>query len=143
MYRSKEVRWFFKESIEHFTSWFADQGLDFNQVHPRIDYYHIPSLNKELGIKIREGRLELKHRLSRPYSGELSEGFEVEFEEWIKWSFHIKEGDSEQHEILRSREHDHWLKVEKQRIGDKVGPESEGMSCRFTASMILLNGVAR
>ncbi len=121
MYKSKEIRWFFEEENEQLWPWFNDQGLEFDSVQSRIDYYHIPSLRADLGIKLREGRIEVKQRFEGPQPGQLSKCCEGFYEEWIKWSFEIEEEDREQNDVLEERQKDHWLKVEKQRLGIKLG----------------------
>ena len=100
MYKSKEIRWFFDEENEQLYGWFNDQGLDFNYIPPRIDYYHIPSLKANLGIKLREGRIEVKQRFGGPQPGQLSSCCKGFYEEWIKWSFEIEEQDREQNDVL-------------------------------------------
>ncbi len=128
MIKSREVRWFFEESNTHLAHWFRSQGVDFTHLQPRIDYYHKATLSKALGIKIREGRLEMKHRVSGPYSGELFNGHLVDFEEWIKWGFELIEDDPEIQVILESREHPDWLAVEKQRMAIIFGLDQRGES---------------
>lgn len=140
MYQSKEIRWFFEQNIEHLTKWFKDKGVEFSQVSPRVDYYHIPSLSKELGIKIREGRLELKHRVSGPYSEELFEGNTGQFEEWIKWSFELKNLDEELSAILNDKGDHHWLKVRKQRMAVKLGLNEKSELQIYDPSKLLNRG---
>ncbi len=140
MYKSKEIRWFFGEENEHLIRWFNDQGLDFDNVQSRFDYYHLESLKADLGIKLREGRVEIKQRYEGPQPGQLSKYCEGFYEVWIKWSFEIEEQDREQHEILNSGQNDHWLKVEKQRLGIKLGLNEKNERKIFSISDILKQG---
>ena len=126
MYKSREVRWFFKDRNDVIVKWFQSHQLDFNKVHPRIDYYHLPTLSEALGIKIREGRLEIKHRVSGPYPGMLYQNQHVNFEDWTKWSFELRNGSPETVAIVEDKKHQNWLAVIKKRMAVNVGEAQNG-----------------
>ncbi len=126
MFKSREVRWFFKDRNEGIAKWFQSHQVDFNWVEPRTDYYHLPTLNKAQGIKIREEKLEIKHRISEPYTSNLFKDQQVSFEDWIKWSFELRDNDAESKAILEDREHQDWLAVHKHRMAVNVGEVQNG-----------------
>jgi hypothetical protein len=62
--RSYEVRWFFDGVVpEQVTRWWA-QSVDRKDAPVRTDVYFVVPNRPDLGLKLREGRLELKTRLS-------------------------------------------------------------------------------
>ena len=140
MYHSKEIRWFFKSENGSVAKWFEAKGSDLNRAVARVDYYHRPSLSESLGIKLREGRLELKQRIKEPYEGLLFSGTSGPLEEWMKWSFKLEEHDMEMKRILGGSGSDDWLKVQKARILVKIGLNSKGETQYHTASEVLERG---
>ncbi len=140
MFKSREVRWFFKDENKDIASWFRSRQLDFNYISPRTDYYHLPTLSSGLGIKIREGRLEIKHLVSGPYTGELYQDRPVSYEEWIKWSFEIRNNDPETRAIVQDLKQDNWLAVHKRRMAVKIGEEPSGALTVYKLDMGISRG---
>lgn len=116
MLRTEEIRWFFKKPNTSFETWFREKGSDINKQMPRTDHY-LPLPDKpDLGIKIREGRMEIKIRTSRPTPGSLGPKAHGCFEEYTKWGVEIKEDDPLRNAIINEHE-EHWTAVEKRRAG--------------------------
>ena len=111
---SAEIRWFIKGKIPlEVFDWFI--GLNENYVNQaeRTDYYLNPISDDSLGIKLREGRVEVKQRLN--HIGNIAPGENVAgiAEKWQKWSFELKEAD---HIFSDSFIQNKWLPVNKTRI---------------------------
>lgn len=113
MLRSAETRWFISGSLPaEVLSWFKSaQPLDSEgvQVH---EYLLFPDC-QSVGVKLREGRFEIKAILSASQPLNLGLGIQGRREEWVKWSF-ASEGlqtiDPALHQSGR------WLKVYKERF---------------------------
>ena len=111
---SAEIRWFLKGKIPlEVFDWFI--GLNENYVNQaeRTDYYLNPISDDSLGIKLREGRVEVKQRLN--HIGNITPGENVAgiAEKWQKWSFELKEAN---HIFSDSFIQNKWLPVNKTRI---------------------------
>lgn len=111
---SAEIRWFVKGKIpSNIFDWFI--GLNENYINQaeRIDYYlHLPT-DDSLGIKLREGRVEIKHRIN--HIGNITPGINVTgiAEKWQKWSFELKEANP----ILSNLNiQNKWIPLSKTRI---------------------------
>ncbi len=110
MFPTDETRWFFKGAIPTpVTAWFAARGCVSAVQPPRVDYYLRLNDDDSLGIKLREGRIEVKQRT---HPGEL-----VRFgkrtagwlESWRKWGFGLAEYDAS------ATTSERWLGVWKSR----------------------------
>ena len=121
MLRSAETRWFIPGALpDEVLSWFkAALTLDSEgvQVH---EYLLFPDC-QSVGVKLREGRFEIKAILGTPQPLSLDLGIQGRTEEWIKWSF-ASEGlqtiDPALHQSGR------WLKVYKERFLRKFSADS-------------------
>jgi hypothetical protein len=113
-----EVRWFFDQLQTPLEEWFANKGLHFqkNKPYPRIDFYLLISAEKGLGIKLREGNIEIKE----PIDISDSENFEVHgrVESWQRWGFKVEKIDNLADEIIDKKK-DGWIEIPKERIGFK------------------------
>ncbi|MEH0154049.1 hypothetical protein V6R21_07855 [Limibacter armeniacum] len=115
MNSSKEMRWFSTKAIQPIIRWFEEKELTFSSSSVRTDFY-LPLQNKaDLGIKTREGKVEIKQRMTAPVSKKLSENVEGYLEEWVKWSFKTANDDKLLKEIVEERQHD-WVEVQKERM---------------------------
>src|SRR5689334_15836686 len=97
---SFEMRWFTDYRDQIIVDWFARMGFDFDAVKSRTDYYLITNLKDDLGIKLREGNIELKQRRSRTEAVSITASATGYIEEWAKWSFNISSTDTESKSIL-------------------------------------------
>jgi hypothetical protein len=114
MKASVEVRWFHAGSVSaDVWSWFAGGAYPPLRQAPRIDRYLRLAKGKRLGIKLREGLLEVKQR-TRTYG-------RVEFhphavgrvEAWRKWSFPLAGGGQTLDSL--GIQTPAWIAVSKQR----------------------------
>ena len=126
VYKSREIRWFFQENSEIIARWFGIHGLEFQKVSRRTDQYLIPTLKNDLGIKLREGRLEIKQRLAGPEEGSLYPNCSGFYEQWTKWGFMLPESNSFEPDTLGKSEHDQWLEVSKMRLAINIGQDNQG-----------------
>ena len=82
-----EIRWFYNHKFEEIKDWWDSNNLPCNDEGVRLDYYiFLPNLDN-VGIKNREGRLEVKWRI--PNSQKRFEAPKLDglIEEWIKWGW--------------------------------------------------------
>ena len=129
MLHSVETRWFIPGPLpDEVFSWFkAGQALESEgvQVH---EYLLFPDC-QSVGVKLREGRFEIKAILAatHPLSPDL--GIKGGIEQWVKWSF-ASEGlqtlDPALHQSGR------WLKVRKERFLRKFSADT-GRLVQITA----------
>ena len=125
MYQSKEIRWFERVPDKNILEWFASQNLSFNKCKPRIDFYLPIQGNNAIGVKLREGNVEIKTRVTQPEHLMLTETVSGFSEIWNKWSFGADKSDPLANEIINEKKYE-WLEVYKERIGIKMVPGSDG-----------------
>jgi hypothetical protein len=125
MYRSREIRWFSNNLNEQICKWFQKYQLEFDTITPRLDFY-LPLQNENIGIKLREGNIEIKHRLGPPHLIALQETCEGYLEDWIKWSFEGDASDPLLEEITGQEKYE-WSKIYKERLGVKLFKEDESL----------------
>ncbi len=112
-----EIRWFFRGIIpEGVQAWF-DQ-IDTNSTQPtiqpaRTDVYLLEPGNSSLGIKLREGRIELKQRLREYGPAEFNQDMRGYVEGWRKWSFLISLEQT--HVQAIGKLGNSWMNVSKER----------------------------
>lgn len=110
--KTREIRWFFQEERPGILALF--EGLQPDQVTVetrRDDYLCLPE-KEDLGIKIRQGRLEFKYRTQGPQPPEnaLIAGKE---ECWEKLGFELKQGAIPP--VLETHSEAFWVQVTKHR----------------------------
>ncbi len=126
--QTAEIRWFFEGDIpEEISEWII--GLDglFEEQEPRTDHYLHLKNTASLGIKIREGRFEIKERQSTEGEVLANNNIEGIAESWTKWSFESVENKYPLNETIKGN----WIEVIKARklqkfIFDKKGKISGG-----------------
>jgi len=108
-----EARWFIPERLpDAVLDWFrAGQPIDSEgvQVH---EYLLFPDCDS-VGVKLRDGRLEIKAMRGSPQRLILRSGIKGRTEQWVKWSL-----ASEALQVLDPELHQsgRWLKVRKERF---------------------------
>jgi hypothetical protein len=126
MYKTKEVRWFFKNENRSIENWF--KNLEFDPLEQREDFYlHLQK--EEVGVKLREENIEVKHRAgtrSRGCAGEQAWGY---FENWIKWSFNAGADPQILSEITDGKG-ESWLSVVKERKSAKLTLENDEIAIK-------------
>ncbi|MDB9312287.1 hypothetical protein PN462_04160 [Spirulina sp. CS-785/01] len=91
MFLTVESRWFFPGDIPpDIQDWYYHRNIPPLTQPPRTDYY-LQLENEALGIKLREGRIEVKHRTQQYGLIPFSEQVQGNVEEWQKWSFNLTE----------------------------------------------------
>jgi hypothetical protein len=94
-------------------SWFREEQGSLEEPAHRVDYYlHLPDRDS-LGIKLREGRLEIKQRHRRYGTVEFHERAEGLVEHWRKWSFELTQTSDRLPKVMASDSS--WIGVSKQR----------------------------
>jgi hypothetical protein len=151
MFATAEVRWFYKgfESDDNYLKVIKNIP-QFEEQPARVDHYHYFNSEGSMGIKIREGRIEIKNRF-RDYGIVLiNRQIEGKVECWYKWSFEIIQTDSIYQKVLNSNSP--WVSVKKERklckykiTKDKqviVLPKGEYSKnvCNFELTNIIIRG---
>jgi hypothetical protein len=89
-----EVRWFHQgDLLPSWLSWFERFPDPGHEEPVRIDKYLLINDSDGLGIKIRQGRLEIKQRLGSLGVVQISDHVEGLVEYWMKWSFEVAENE--------------------------------------------------
>ncbi|MCO6487317.1 MAG: hypothetical protein J5I98_02810 [Phaeodactylibacter sp.] len=118
MYRSCEIRWFFSVAPAGLIAWFAEPAwFDSPDTPLRTDHYLLVADGENIGVKLREGNVEAKHRVAT--LGEWAFpliGARGVAEHWIKWSFRLDEADGLSQKIIQEG-NDNWVAVAKERLG--------------------------
>jgi len=82
-----EIRWFYNHTFDEILDWWNRDDLPSVDEGNRSDYYvFIPNVDF-LGIKNREGRLEVKWRIPNSQKKFETSKLEGLIEEWVKWSW--------------------------------------------------------
>lgn len=125
MFNSKEIRWFTKKENKEISKWFAERAITFENTDSRTDYYLSLSGKKDIGIKLREGNIEVKHLIANPVEGKLTKNASGYFERYTKWSFSTDKEDILSHRIIHEKKYD-WMEVSKERMGCKLKEDGNG-----------------
>jgi hypothetical protein len=115
-----ETRWFIPETLpDRVLEWFrAGQPIDSEgvQVH---EYLLFPDC-ESVGVKLRDGRFEIKAMRGLPQPLRPDLGIRGRIEQWVKWSFAnqaLQDLDEALHQSGR------WFKVRKERFIRRFTPE--------------------
>ena len=125
MVYSAEIRWFFKNKfeVELIEKWFNSQSQVFADKWDRADIYlWQPGLDK-VGIKIREGKVEVKVLLADRGEVPFSNHNAGLVNDWVKYSFGLQESDAENQNLLHqfsagklNTDKPLWVRVDKERL---------------------------
>ena len=108
-FQTLETRWFFPGSIPpEVVAWFHSLG-DVQAQLPRTDLYLLGT-GESLGVKLREGRVEMKKRIEQHGEVEFTLGVSGRVESWVKWSMAVSGGLLPDFGAAP-----HWAAVEKSR----------------------------
>ena len=92
MLATEEIRWFFAGAIPlPVTAWFEAQICTVPAQPPRTDFYLRLAEGDSLGIKLRQGRMEVKQREGTSRLVQLGQRAAGRVESWRKWSFELAE----------------------------------------------------
>lgn len=113
MFQSGEVRWFFRgKAAVELHRWFETGGCGRDEPERTDDYLLLPGC-EAAGVKLRDGRLEIKARTSSPTRTEFTGGIGGWCDTWVKWSSHAGNVTRFRSQIVRPE--DNWLSVTKKR----------------------------
>lgn len=115
MLTSVEVRWFLPESIpQDIRDWFLGEALtgELTPTQNREDLYLDLGDREDVGIKWREGNLEVKWRQSELGSRAFGEVWQGQMERWLKWSCEAETPNGFVENAIASRR---WISIQKVR----------------------------
>jgi len=125
MQSSMEVRWFLPGAIpEELNQWFEQDQTEAISQEEREDRYLCLPKRQELGIKLREGNLEIKRQLDDRGVQKIAKGIKGRIEKWLKWSFTLDSQDEEQTNLSASQKA--WIVVKKIRRSKTYRVTSHG-----------------
>ncbi len=111
--KTREIRWFFAGETPGLKSPFEGLSEDQFALESRTDrYLRVPG-REDLGIKIRQGRLEVKYRTRTPEGFEAAPGVRGMLECWEKLGFELSPGGVPG--MLPENFEASWVEVHKQR----------------------------
>lgn len=94
MFSTVEVRWFYEGAVpREVLEWFQGGERKPEEQACRVDYYLCLADSDALGIKLREGRIEIKQRHRQYGVLRFHERVTGLVEGWHKWSFKLAEAD--------------------------------------------------
>ena len=94
-YTTVELRWFLPGPLPlPVLDWFGSLGSGMAAPPPRTDRYLVLRGRDDLGIKLREGRLEIKGRTAELGACRLGPRVVGEVEAWCKWSLAAEEAQA-------------------------------------------------
>ncbi len=109
-YTTCEVRWFIPGAIPtNFKTWFNPS----QQPEQRTDIYLYAPVNDFVGIKLREGRLEIKWRISELGAVQFTDSVTGKVEKWRKWM--CNDSTKEAFLPIQVQNNPTWVNVKKSR----------------------------
>ncbi len=113
MYISGEIRWFFEGRLPaDVRDWFESPGRGIREPRRSDDYLLLPGCTTA-GVKLREGRLEIKALTRPPVPASYANRVSGLKDGWIKWS--RKADDARLLRDILIGEEDTWISVSKER----------------------------
>ncbi|AFY94198.1 hypothetical protein [Chamaesiphon minutus] len=104
-----ELRWFYRGDLPaEIANWFDTLGSNGTDADARTDFY-LQSSSPEVGIKIRQGNLEVKHLQQQFDKIDIDRFGESNIEQWSKWICH----DRSAHAPATRKQG--WIQVDKVR----------------------------
>ncbi len=113
MYISGEIRWFFDGPLpDDVREWFESPGLGISEPRRTDNYLLLPGCTTT-GVKLREGRFEIKALTRPPIPASYANRISGLKDGWIKWS--RKAGDERVLRDILVGDEDTWISVSKAR----------------------------
>jgi hypothetical protein len=153
MFPTVEVRWFCRGTIPvGVRAWFQRGEGEPEAAPSRVDHYLRLTDGGGLGIKVREGRLELKQRQGQQGVLRLHQHVTGRAEHWRKWSFALAGSGSALDRMLVPPQA--WIGVAKARLlrrylvtgEDRIVPTSTGeypeRACDWELTQVRVRGLA-
>jgi hypothetical protein len=117
MYPTVEVRWFKEGALPpSVLDWFEFVAPLAGSQSPRTDIYFRDYGRESLGLKLREGRLEIKKRIQETDVVHLHRKVQGMMERWQKWSFEVTMPPYHAQLLAQSA----WIKVHKTRRSIRI-----------------------
>ena len=114
MFPTVEVRWFYKGAVPpRVEAWFLQGEGEPDQQPSRVDYYLRVVDGASLGVKLREGRIEVKQRYGQYGAERFRERTSGRVAHWRKWSFELARMQAEMGNL--GIPDLSWIKVRKER----------------------------
>lgn len=114
MFPTVEVRWFYPGRVPAGVSaWFRRCVGQFEEPAPRTDYYLCLAGGDVLGVKLREGRIEIKGRGQQFGVVRFHDRVAGLLERWRKWTFMLADAESALARVQASTPA--WIGVRKER----------------------------
>ena len=123
MEQSLEIRWFYKHHkiVQPIFDWFHAIGGDKdNPITKRTDYYLNEFDKGKLGIKLRDGQLEIKQRIAAISNHDNPWHNKGIIEVYDKCEFNIAKDDKFSDQIIKGENHEDWIALTKERKIIKV-----------------------
>ena len=120
-----EVRWFRQGKIPaKLRSWFRKLAAKVEPQPLRIDHYLLERDTDALGIKFRDGRVEVKQRQGERRLTSFGPGWDGYVESWRKWGFPLADAQRRGRDF---ESFDNWVAVHKKRrvIAYSVSPKGK------------------
>ncbi|HSR30031.1 MAG TPA: hypothetical protein VLY63_05650 [Anaerolineae bacterium] len=139
MFPTVEVRWFHRgETPSDVTEWFLRDEPSPDQQPRRIDHYLRLGQRDSIGIKLREGRIEVKRRQHRHGVVRFHDQIAGVVESWRKWSlpFAALGGDLANAAMPAAS----WIAVQKARLLRKYQIVGEGQLVSVPAEVFPVQG---
>lgn len=125
MYQSLETRWFHRGEPGHDVRNAVEDGARDPQYRERIDAYLLMPEVDTVGVKVREGRFEIKARVGSEMRTQVF-GRDAIVERWVKWSHSAGDG-ALLRELITNNAFgsltERWLLVRKRRLMRVLGLE--------------------
>jgi hypothetical protein len=110
-----EARWFYPGTVpEQVREWFTRSDPAPSRQPARVDYYLRLQSSHALGIKLRQGSIEIKHRSHQYGSATFHRHVTGVIEHWRKWSLPLAATGEGLDELLVPRSS--WVAVSKERM---------------------------
>ena len=115
-----EVRWFNQgPPPEEVVDWVRSLGAEAESA--RTDLYLV-SDDPAMNVKLREGKVQTKHRIGDQTLISFADGVEGIQERWVKWSFPTVE---QHHDLFNDDPTGLWVPVHKERLRLELSPEEQ------------------
>jgi hypothetical protein len=125
LFPTLEVRWFIRGNIPvEVREWFVQGDPAPIDEPPRVDHYLCLQRTNALGIKLREGRIEIKQRLRQYGNIRFHRRVTGVIEHWRKWSLPLAMAGESLAENLVPRSS--WIDVRKERMLRGYRCDAEG-----------------
>jgi hypothetical protein len=151
MFPTVETRWFYPGAIpSDVLAWYHHSERAPEAQPTRIDYYLRLTGHDDLGIKLREGRIEIKQRARQYGAEQLHERVHGLVEGWHKWSFGINDIGDGLNDLAGP--HPAWIAIHKTRrlrryrvtsVGDVfaiTGAEIAPQACIIELAEVVIHG---